>query len=210
MKAKHTFKYTYEESCENFSPVEVTFEVPAEASLTQMLYNFQCYLRACGFVFDGSLEIIDDEALKDIIYEEEPYVSPTVKSPSYWDTHPTSICGSDKHNITAEDPKKFFPQHGDGLSTTSSSLDNEWTKAEKKLKEWNEGIARLDNEQKKKASEDARQMSDLHYEATKEVVKNKWVHGMCNPPTKEALELKKEDWADSLRSQGPEFMTFKQ
>jgi hypothetical protein len=26
-------------------------------------------------------------------------------------------------------------------------------------------------------------MSDLHYEATKEVVKNKWVHGMCNPPS---------------------------
>jgi hypothetical protein len=214
MKAKHTFKYTYEEGCEDFSPLDVTFEIPAEVSLTQMLFNFQCYLKACGFVFDGQLEIVEEErvGLKDLGWEDEPYISPTVKSPSYWDTQPSSICSSDKHNITAEDPKKFFPQHDNGLSTTSSSLDNEWTKAEaeKKIKEWNEGITRLDNEQKKKANEDARKMSDLHYEATKEVVKNKWVHGMCNPPTKEAIRMKNEDWADSLRSQGPEFMTFKQ
>jgi hypothetical protein len=138
MKAKHTFKYTYEEGCEDFSPLDVTFEVPGEVSLTQMLYNFQCYLKACGFVFDGSLEIIDHEALKDLGWEDKPSTIPTTKSPSYWDNLPTSICGSDKHNITAEDPKKFFPQHDNGLSTTSSSL---------------------------------------------EVEKNKWVHGMCNPPS---------------------------
>jgi hypothetical protein len=186
MKAKHTFKYTYEEGHEDFSPVEVTFDIPTgEVTISQMLYNFECYLKACGFVFDGHLEIVEEEKveLEDLGWEDEPYISPTVKSPSYWDNQPSSICSSDKHNITAEDSKKFFPQHDSGLSITSSSLDNEWTKAEKKLKEWNEGIARLDNEQKKKANEDARKMSDLHYEATKEVVKNKWVHGMCNPPS---------------------------
>ena len=172
MKAKHTFKYTYEEGHEDFSPVEVTFDIPSgELTISQMLYNFECYLKACGFVFDGHLEIVEEEkydepsTLEDLGWEDEQYTSPTVKSPSYWDTLPTSICGSDKHNITAEDPKKFFPQHDNGLSTTSSSL---------------------------------------------EVEKNKWVHGMCNPPTKEAKKLKNEDWADSLRSQGPEFMTFKQ
>jgi hypothetical protein len=67
MDAKHQFKYTYNEGCEDFSPVEVTFEVPGDVTLTQMLYNFQCYLRACGFVFDGSLEIIADDVCADTI-----------------------------------------------------------------------------------------------------------------------------------------------
>jgi hypothetical protein len=150
MKAKHTFKYTYEEGCEQFSPVDVTFELPADITISQMLYNFEFYLKACGFIFDGHLEIV----------EEEKYDEPEVDDTDY-------CCMGDTN----------------GLEETSSSLDNEWTKAEKKLKEWNEGIAKLDNEQKEKANEDARKMSDLHYEATKEVVKNKWVHGMCNPPS---------------------------
>ena len=107
MKAKHTFKYTYEESCEDFSPLDVTFEVPGDVTITQMLYNFQCYLRACGFVFEGSLEIIDPEGLNDLDWEDE-----------------------------------------NGLSTTSSSL---------------------------------------------EVEKNKWVHGMCNPPSPD-WEKQKNKW----------------
>ena len=62
MKAKHTFKYTYEEGHEDFSPVEVTFDIPTgEVTISQMLYNFECYLKACGFVFDGKLEIVSDE-----------------------------------------------------------------------------------------------------------------------------------------------------
>jgi len=156
MKAKHTFKYTYEEGHEDFSPVEVTFEIPAEVTITQMLYNFECYLKACGFVFDGHLEIYQEDVCADTIDDTE-------------------------YGCMADWDKK----QDNGLSTTSSSLDNEWTKAEaeKKIKEWNDGIARLDNEQKKKANEDARKMSDLHYEATKEVVKNKWIHGLCNPPS---------------------------
>jgi hypothetical protein len=198
MKAKHTFKYTYEEGHEDFSPVEVTFDIPSgELTISQMLYNFECYLKACGFVFDGHLEVVEEKKYDgpevddteygcmadwDALPTSVPSTSP-YQTGDFFEHQPTSICSSDKHNITAEDPKKFFPQHGDGLSTTSSSLDNEWTKAEKKLKEWNDGIARLDNEQKKKANEDARKMSDLHYEATKEVVKNKWIHGLCNPPS---------------------------
>jgi hypothetical protein len=157
MKAKHTFKYTHEDFGESFSPIEVTFEIPTgEVTISQMLYNFECYLKACGFVFDGHLVIEETAPYEDKTGWDEPYTSPTTKTPSYWDTQPSSICGSDKHNITAEDPKKFFPQH---VSTTSSSLDSKWTKAEKKLKEWNESIAKLDAE----------------------VKKNKWVHGMCNP-----------------------------
>ena len=61
MNAKHQFKYTYNETdLEDFSPLEVTFEMPAEVSLTQMLNNFEQYLRACGFFFDGKLAIVED------------------------------------------------------------------------------------------------------------------------------------------------------
>jgi hypothetical protein len=105
MKAKHTFKYTYEEGCEQFSPVDVTFELPADITISQMLYNFEFYLKACGFIFDGHLEIV----------EEEKYDESEVDDTDY-------CCMGDT----------------DGLEETSSSL---------------------------------------------EVEKNKWVHGMCNPPS---------------------------
>jgi hypothetical protein len=59
------------------------------------------------------------------------YSSPTSK-PSYWDTLPTSVCGSDHYNISAQDPKSFT-QHS-------------------------------------------------------EVVKQKWVHGICNPSAKEYVK----------------------
>jgi hypothetical protein len=177
MNAKHQFKYTYNEGCEEFSPVEVTFDMPGDVTITQMLWNFECYLKSCGFVFDGHLEVVpefgyDLKDLEDQINEEPPY-----------------CCMGD----------------------SDCCEESEEYKAEK-LKEWNEGITRLDNEQKKKANEDARKMSDLHYEATKEVVKKnkyndyssnnvsvktdkdmwnkvaetvkqKWVHGICNPPS---------------------------
>ena len=138
MDAKHQFKYTYNDTTlEDFSPVEVTFEVPGEVTLTQMLYNFQCYLRACGFVFDGSLEIVDTESWED-------------------DTSYGCMADFDKE---------------DGLKNTSSPLmdplDNdmalasEWAKADQKVKEWNKGLEKLEAE----------------------VKKQKWVHGICNPPS---------------------------
>ena len=72
MNAKHQFKYTYNETdIEEFSPLEVTFEIPAEVSLTQMLNNFEQYLRACGFFFDGKLAIVEDEY--DLPDEESEY-----------------------------------------------------------------------------------------------------------------------------------------
>jgi hypothetical protein len=61
MNAKHQFKYTYNEGCEEFSPVEITFDMPGDVTITQMLWNFECYLKACGFVFDGHLEIAPEE-----------------------------------------------------------------------------------------------------------------------------------------------------
>jgi hypothetical protein len=189
MKAKHTFKYIQEEGGENFSPVEVTFEIPTgEVTITEMLYNFECYLKACGFVFDGHLEVVEEEKYDGPELDWQPIPEQPIqeedsseyKTPSYWDTHPTTVCGSDKHNITAEDPNKYFP--------------SKWTKAERKVKEWNEGIAKLDNEQKMKNYKDTRKMSDLHYEATKEIAKNKWVHGMCNPPSPDWKKKQENNW----------------
>ena len=68
MNAKHQFKYTYNDTdLEEYSPVDVTFEMPADVTITQMLYNFECYLRACGFVFDGNLEVVPDDIHADTI-----------------------------------------------------------------------------------------------------------------------------------------------
>jgi hypothetical protein len=195
MKAKHTFKYIQEEGGENFSPVEVTFEIPTgEVTITEMLYNFECYLKACGFVFDGHLEVVDEEKYDgpeaddtdggcmadwDTLPTSVPS-TPPYQTGDFFEHQPTSVCSSDKHNITAEDPNKYFP--------------SKWTKAERKVKEWNEGIAKLDNEQKMKNYKDARKMSDLHYEATKEIEKNKWVHGMCNPPSPDWKKKQENNW----------------
>ena len=110
MKAKHTFKYTYEEGCENFSPVEVIFDIPTgEVTITQMLYNFECYLKACGFVFDGHLEVVPESGY-DVIDD-------------------TDYCCMDDTDYIKTDciGKEHTPNH--------------------------------------------------------EIEKNKWVHGMCNPPS---------------------------
>jgi hypothetical protein len=123
MDAKHQFKYTYNDTTlEEFSPVEVTFEVPGEVTLTQMLYNFQCYLRACGFVFEGSLEIISDDYYDVIEDKDDGYLDPL---------------------------------------DNDIALHNEWAKADQKVKEWNKGLEKLQAE----------------------VKKQKWVQGMCNPPS---------------------------
>jgi hypothetical protein len=124
MDAKHQFKYTYNEGCEEFSPVEVTFDMPGDVTITQMLWNFECYLKSCGFVFDGHLEVVPEFGydLKDEVEEELPY-----------------CCMGD---------------------TDECCEEHEEYRAEK-LKEWNKGLDKLE----------------------KEVKKNKWVHGICNPPS---------------------------
>lgn len=108
MNAKHQFKYTYNEGCEDFSPLDVTFDMPGDVTISQMLYNFQSYLKACGFVFDGNLEIVPEErcSLEDLGWEGEA------------------------------------------------------------VEEFNKNFSKLEAE----------------------VKKNKWVHGMCNPPA--------SDWAN--------------
>ena len=137
--AKHQFKYTYSDTdLEDFPPVEITFDIPTgELTISQMLYNFESYLKACGFVFDGHLEVV----------AEESYDSPE----------------EEYEGCMADFDKEC------GCDYTSSPVES---KNEKLLREWNEGIAKLDNEQLQKA------MKEAH-----EVAKNKWVHGICNPPS---------------------------
>jgi hypothetical protein len=119
MNAKHQFKYTYNEGCEEFSPVEITFDMPGDVTIRQMLWNFECYLKSCGFVFDGHLEVVNEES--------DDFIDDT----NYCCMGDSDCCeGSEEY------------------------------KAEK-LKEWSEGLAKLEAE----------------------VKKNKWVHGMCNPPS---------------------------
>lgn len=57
MKVKHQFRYS---DCE-ITPVDVLFEIPGDASVADMIEYFERYLRACGFVFSGHLDVVDDQ-----------------------------------------------------------------------------------------------------------------------------------------------------
>jgi len=84
--------------------------------------------------------------------------SPTAK-PSYWDTLPTSICSSD------------YAGAPDFHATNC-------------YKEQVDAIKNLDDETVRKAFNKACKMSglDIHV-SEEEVKKQKWVHGICNPPS---------------------------
>ena len=137
MNAKHQFKYTYTDTdIEEISPVDVTFDMPGKVTITQMLFNFECYLKACGFVFDGRLEMVEDgyenyrDELDGSLYEFED--------------EPQGGCMADfDKECGCKDNTKWEEE------------------AQEKLNEWNEGIAKLDAE----------------------VKKNRWFHGICNPPS---------------------------
>lgn len=125
MDAKHQFKYTYNETdLEEYSPHEITFEMPGEATLDQMLNNFQSYLKAVGFIFDGTLQIVDDtfnimDELDGTLYEFD-------------EEEPKGGCMAD-----------FDKEYG---SLGDSITPKEYQ--EQRLKEWNKGIAKLDQEVK--------------------------------------------------------------
>lgn len=118
MNAKHQFKYTYNGTdLEVYSPLEVSFEIPATATITQMLNNFEQYLKACGYIFDGKLDIVEDTCPEylDEITEEEPQGGCMAD----WDKdeEESSCCGG---GCGCEDYK------------------------DQKLKEWNEGLKNLE------------------------------------------------------------------
>jgi hypothetical protein len=128
MNAKHQFKYTYTDTdIEEISPVEILLLIcPGRYLSHKCLWNFESYLKACGFIFDGHLEVAPEGGydLEDEDEEEPPY-----------------CCMGDSDECECCEESEEY-------------------KAEK-LKEWSEGLAKLEAE----------------------VKKNKWVHGICNPPS---------------------------
>jgi hypothetical protein len=133
MNAKHQFKYTYNGSCKDFSPIDISFDVPGDVTLSQILYNFQSYLKAVGFVFDGELEIVD---------------------------HTFDVMDEVDGTLYEIDKQEEF--------------EKQWNKAcgcegaSSPLEKFNEDLSKLE----------------------KEVKKNNWVHGICNPPADDAKKYR--------------------
>lgn len=154
--AKHQFKYTFNGSNEDV-PVEITFEIDGHTSLSQIIQQFEYYLKACGFYFDGQLDFVNDDLDEPLDWKEIASTIDDDKNEGCMadeclnGLNSTSIpCGS------SETKNGCMPNWNDYLKAYNEKIEND-----KKLKEWNEGIAKLDAE----------------------VAKNKWVHGICNPPS---------------------------
>jgi hypothetical protein len=158
MNAKHQFKYTYNDTnLEEFSPVEITFDMPGgETTINQMLYNFESYLKACGYYFDGHLEMVAEESYEELNASDE--LDGTLYE---FEDVPQGGCMAD------------FDKEC-GCETGSSPLEND---------EDDDGPTFHDT------------LSTAICEADKklkEATKNKWVHGMCNPPADDAKEYVKD------------------
>ena len=55
-------KFSYENTYPEQLPTTVEFTVSSEASLTDMLEQFELYLKAVGFNFDGNLDIVSEHS----------------------------------------------------------------------------------------------------------------------------------------------------
>lgn len=175
MDAKHQFKYTYNETCiDEYSPHEITFEMPGSATLDQILYNFESYLKACGFHFDGHLDIVDLDGSLYEFNEEEP-----------------------KGGCMADFDKDVLDESEDccgdecGCESTSSPLENDEYYKSKKLKEWSEGLAKLEAELK--AEREIREKASLRADELKQM-EERW--------KKVSNEKKASILADVLKASG--------
>lgn len=163
MDAKHQFKYTYNETCiDEYSPHEITFEMPGSATLDQILYNFESYLKAVGYVFDGHLDIVDLDGSLYEFDEEEP-----------------------KGGCMADWDKEC------GCESTSSPLEDDEYYKSKKLKEWSEGLAKLEAELK--AEREIREKASLRADELKQM-EERW--------KKVSNEKKASILADVLKASG--------
>ena len=52
-------KFSYENTYPEQLPVKVEFTVPSDADLNDMLGQFESYLKAVGFNFDGNIDIVN-------------------------------------------------------------------------------------------------------------------------------------------------------
>ena len=62
-------KFIMENDYPDQLPTTVEFTVPSDASLTDMLEQFELYLKAVGFNFDGNLDIVPEHSFDDTVRE---------------------------------------------------------------------------------------------------------------------------------------------
>ena len=60
-------KFSYENTYPEQLPTTVEFTVSSEASLTDMLEQFELYLKAVGFNFDGNLAIVPEHSFDETV-----------------------------------------------------------------------------------------------------------------------------------------------
>jgi hypothetical protein len=170
MNAKHQFKYTYTDTdIEEISPVDITFDMPGEVSITQMLWNFECYLKACGFVFDGHLEMVKDgwdsfsDELDGTLYEFED--EPQGGCMADWDTEDdedSSCCGKKPAGECCEE--HYIDEWNEGTKNLAKDLKEQRDKVcnrADELKEFNKNWEKLSDEQRQKCLKEALKNSGL-------------------------------------------------
>lgn len=201
MNAKHQFKYTYTDTdIEEISPVDVTFDMPGDVNITQMLWNFECYLKACGFVFDGHLEVVDNgcdnfkDELNDTLQEVED-AEPQGGCMADWDD--ADKCFDDAH--WEQEAHENLNANNEHLAKLNSEVKDQ---KQNELDQMNDNWDKLSDKQRRKLLKKALQKSGLPLEALdntytktdcvgkemerlQEVTKNHWVHGICNPASKD-------------------------
>jgi hypothetical protein len=175
MNAKHQFKYTYTDTdIEEISPVDVTFDMPGDVTITQMLFNFECYLKACGFVFDGRLEMVEDgyenylDELDGSLYEFED--EPQGGCMADWDTEDdedASCCGKKPAGECCGNNEHYTDEWNEGTKNLAKDLKEQRDIREKasnradELEQFNEHWEKLTNEQRQKCLKEALKMSGL-------------------------------------------------
>ena len=60
-------KFIMENDYPDQLPTTVEFTVPSGASLTDMLEQFELYLKAVGFNFDGNLDIVPEHSFDETV-----------------------------------------------------------------------------------------------------------------------------------------------
>lgn len=62
-------KFVYENDYEGQLSTTVEFTVPSDADLNDMLEQFEYYLKAIGFSFDGNVDIVPEHSFDDTVRE---------------------------------------------------------------------------------------------------------------------------------------------
>ena len=60
-------KFIMENDYPDQLPTTVEFTVPSDADLNDMLEQFELYLKAVGFNFDGNLDIVPEHSFEDTV-----------------------------------------------------------------------------------------------------------------------------------------------